>query len=92
MWRHVKNYAKGAVACLHQEGGITGIMFSHQTAGPITGWAYSGRAYNRDFTGVCQVRSISQLEATLPTQHWKKPPLSFSRKLQTFSLKSLCSV
>ena len=32
MWRHVKNYAKGAVACLHQEGGITGIMFGHQTA------------------------------------------------------------
>ena len=25
-------------------GGITGIMFRHQTGGPITGWAY-----NQDF-------------------------------------------
>ena len=33
-------------------GGITGIMFCHQTGGPITGWNISWKAYtcNRDFT------------------------------------------
>ena len=30
---------------LYQEGGVTGIMFCHQTGGPITGWPD-----NRDFT------------------------------------------
>ena len=25
---------------IYKEGGITGIMFCHQTGGPITGWAY----------------------------------------------------
>ena len=28
------------MACLFQEGGITGIMFCHQTSGPVTGRAY----------------------------------------------------
>ena len=37
---HVNNCYKGAVACLYQEGGITGIMFCYQTSRPITGWAY----------------------------------------------------
>ena len=39
-WLHVNNCCKGAVACLYQEGGITGMMFCHQTSGPKTGWAY----------------------------------------------------
>ena len=40
VWLHVNNCCKGAVACLHQERGITGIMFCHQTGGPMTRWAY----------------------------------------------------
>ena len=28
------------VACLYQEGDITGMIFCHQTSGPITGWAF----------------------------------------------------
>ena len=31
---------KGAVACLYHEEDITGIMFCHQTGGPIAGWTY----------------------------------------------------
>ena len=46
MWLHVNNCCKGAVACLYQEGGTTGIMFCHETGRPITGW---------DFT-VCKLR------------------------------------
>ena len=38
---------KGALAC------VTGLIFCHQTGGPIT-----GRAYNRDFT-VCQRNEAS---------------------------------
>ena len=50
MWLHVNNCCKGAVACLYHEGGITGIMFYHQTGGPIiiTGWACKWEAYNWD--------------------------------------------
>ena len=49
-WLHVNNCRKGTVVCLYQEGGITGILFCHQTGGPITGWVYViRRAYNRDF-------------------------------------------
>ena len=40
MWLHVNNCCKGAVACLYQEGGISGIMFCDQTGGPITWWAH----------------------------------------------------
>ena len=40
VWLHVNNYRKGDVACLNQEGGITGIMFCHQTSGSITRSAY----------------------------------------------------
>ena len=29
----------GVVACLYQEGAITGIMLCHQTSGPTSGWA-----------------------------------------------------
>ena len=36
MWLHVTNCRKGAVAYLYRELGITGIMFCHQTGGPIT--------------------------------------------------------
>ena len=43
---------KGTVACLYQEGGITGIMFCYQTGGPITGWVYKCEGYSRDFTGI----------------------------------------
>ena len=25
---------------VYPEGGTTGVMFCHQTSGPITGWAY----------------------------------------------------
>ena len=35
---------KGAVACLYQEGGMTAIMFHHQT-----GQLMCMRAYNQDF-------------------------------------------
>ena len=37
IWLHINNCCKGVVACLCQEGGITG-MFCHQTGGPIIGW------------------------------------------------------
>ena len=30
--------------------GIPGIVFLHQTSGPITGWAYKQEAFNQDFT------------------------------------------
>ena len=40
VWLHVNNCCQVVVACLYQEGGITGIIFCHQTGGPITGWAY----------------------------------------------------
>ena len=40
VWLHVNNYCKGAVTCVHQKGGISGIMFCHQTSGPISGGAY----------------------------------------------------
>ena len=43
MWLRANNCCKGAVACLYEEAGIAGIMFCHQTGGPIS-------AYNRDFT------------------------------------------
>ena len=45
VWLHSNNCRKGTVACLNQEGRITGIMFCRQTDVLITGWAY-----NRDFT------------------------------------------
>ena len=48
MWRHV-NSCYRAVACLYQEGGLTGITFCHQTGGPKTGWDYT-----QDFM-VCEV-------------------------------------
>ena len=44
MWLHENDCCKGAVACLYQEGGRTGMTFCHQTGEPITRWAY-----NRDF-------------------------------------------
>ena len=44
MWLHVhtgtSNCRKGAIACLNQKRGITGIILSHQTGGSLTGWAY----------------------------------------------------
>ena len=44
VWLNVNTWCKGAVACLYQGGGgkrgVTGIMFCHQTGGPVTGWAY----------------------------------------------------
>ena len=36
------------VLCLYQERSTTGIIFCHQTGGPITRWAIRGRAYFRD--------------------------------------------
>ena len=39
MWL-VNNSCQGVVACLFQEGDVTGKMFCPQTGGPITGWAY----------------------------------------------------
>ena len=38
---HVNNFCEGAVACLYQKGGTTGITFCHQTGGPVTGWTYN---------------------------------------------------
>ena len=65
MWIHVNNCRKGAVACLYQEGGITGIMFYHQL-GELISW----RAYNRDFTVALSktephTRDIAPLNLTL---------------------------
>ena len=40
VWLHVNSCCKGAVACLYQQGGITGKMLCHLTGGPRTGWAY----------------------------------------------------
>ena len=40
VWLHENNFCKGHVTCLYREGGIIGIMFCHQTGGPITVWAY----------------------------------------------------
>ena len=37
MLLHVNNRFKGAVACLHQDGGIAVIMFCHHIVGSITG-------------------------------------------------------
>ena len=41
-WLQLNNCCKGAVAYLYKEEGTTGIMFYHQTGGPITGWVYMG--------------------------------------------------
>ena len=40
VWLHIHNCCKGAVACLYQEGGMTGIMFYHLKLVGLTGWAY----------------------------------------------------
>ena len=52
VWFYVNNHRKGAVACLYQERGVTGILFCHQSGGPITGWAYSREGLYREFYGI----------------------------------------
>ena len=48
-WLHVSNCCKGN-CLIYQEGGIIGILFCHQTGGPIIGWVnVIRRAYNWDF-------------------------------------------
>ena len=37
VWFHVNNCCKGAIACLYQRGAVFGIVFGHQTGGPISG-------------------------------------------------------
>ena len=52
MWLHVNSGCKRVVACLYQEVGITGIMFSHQTGWPITVWAYKLEGLQQGFFGM----------------------------------------
>ena len=54
MWPHANNCCKGAVACSYQELGNTGIMFCHQTGGPITEWPYKGNL----ITGILRYRGV----------------------------------
>ena len=58
VWLHVNNCSKGAVACLYQEGGTTGITFCHQTDGPITGWAYKREGLSPRFYGMTRKQHI----------------------------------
>ena len=48
VWLHVNNCCKGAVACLYQEGAITGITFCYPTGGLLVG--FYGKLTSRDKT------------------------------------------
>ena len=52
MWLHVNNCGKGALTCLYHEGGKTGIMFCHQTGGPITVCTYKREGLEPGFYGI----------------------------------------
>ena len=62
-----KYCCKGTIACLYNEGGVTRIMLSHQTSGPIT-----RRAYKRDFMVAAFVQKAFLVGLFWGTYFWRE--------------------